>query len=119
MNNALIRVSSVKKYYPITKALLSKKDLFVHAVDGIDLELIKGETFGLVGESGCGKSTLGRVILRLEEPTSGTVTYDGRDFSEFSKDELMHLRAKLQIIFQDPYSSLNPENRSRRSSGRG
>ena len=108
MNNALIRVASVKKYYPITKALLSKKELFVRAVDGIDTELIRGETFGLVGESGCGKSTLGRVILRLEEPTSGTVTYDGRDFSTLAKDELMHLRAKLQIIFQDPYSSLNP-----------
>jgi oligopeptide transport system ATP-binding protein len=108
MNDVLIRVSAVKKYYQITRAFLSKKDLYVRAVDGIDLDLIKGETFGLVGESGCGKSTLGRVILRLEEPTSGTVTYDGRDFSELSKDELMHLRAKLQIIFQDPYSSLNP-----------
>lgn len=106
--DALIKLSSVKKYYPITRALLAKKDLFVRAVDGVDFKLLRGETFGLVGESGCGKSTLGRVILRLEEPTSGTVTYNGRDFSTLSKNELLHLRAKLQIIFQDPYSSLNP-----------
>jgi oligopeptide/dipeptide ABC transporter ATP-binding protein len=104
----LIELKSIKKYYPVTRGFMKKKDLFVRAVDGVTLSIFRGETLGLVGESGCGKSTLGRVLLRLEDPTSGTVLYEGRDMADLSAKELKEMRLKLQIIFQDPYSSLNP-----------
>ncbi len=104
----LIQLKSIKKYYPVTQGFLKRKDLFVRAVDGVTFSIFRGETLGLVGESGCGKSTLGRVLLRLEKPTSGSVLYDGRDMAELSAGELKEMRLKLQIIFQDPYSSLNP-----------
>jgi oligopeptide/dipeptide ABC transporter ATP-binding protein len=107
-NQAFIELRAVKKYYPIKLDFFSKGKHFVRAVDGITLDLSPGETFGLVGESGCGKSTLGRVLLHLEKPTDGTIRYRGRDLSSFSRHELTELRAKLQLIFQDPYSSLNP-----------
>ena len=81
---------------------------FVHAVDQVDLEIIKGETLGLVGESGCGKSTLGRLILKLEEPSSGSVFFSGEDLEGYHKKKMQHYRRNAQIIFQDPYSSLNP-----------
>ncbi len=104
----LISLIGLKKYYPVSRGLLRKKDFTVKAVDGVDLAIRRGEIIGIVGESGCGKSTLGRLVLRLEEPTEGKVFYDGRDLATFSPAGLRGLRAKLQIIFQDPYSSLNP-----------
>ncbi|MBN2225425.1 MAG: ATP-binding cassette domain-containing protein [Deltaproteobacteria bacterium] len=104
----LIQLTAVKKYYPVNRGFLKRKGLSVKAVDDIDLVIRRGETLGIVGESGCGKSTLGRLILRLEEPTQGKVFYEGRDMASFSPGRLQQLRAKLSIIFQDPYASLNP-----------
>ena len=104
----LIEIKSVKKHYPVIRSFFKERNLFVRAVDGVTLTIFKGETLGLVGESGCGKSTLGRLILRLDEPTGGSISYNGRDMASLSSRELKGLRAKLQVIFQDPYSSLNP-----------
>ena len=97
----LIELQDIKKYFVVPNGLL-------HAVDGINLSIEKGETLGIVGESGCGKSTLGRVMLRLHEPTSGHILYDGMDITTFRKDEMVRMRRYMQIIFQDPYASLNP-----------
>ncbi len=104
----LLELNSIKKYYPVVQGFVKKKNIFLKAVDGVTFSIFRGETLGLVGESGCGKSTLGRVILRLEKPTSGTVLFDGKDMAGLSSKELKKLRLKLQIIFQDPYASLNP-----------
>ncbi len=104
----LIQLVAVKKYYPVSRGFFTRKIFTVKAVDVVDLEIRRGETLGIVGESGCGKSTLGRLILRLEEPTEGKIIYSGRDMSSFSRTEMQRLRAKLSIIFQDPYASLNP-----------
>jgi oligopeptide transport system ATP-binding protein len=104
----LIELIGVKKYYPVSRGFFRHKELSVKAVDDVDLVIRRGETLGIVGESGCGKSTLGRLILRLEEPTQGKIIYAGRDMASFSKGQLQNLRAKLSIIFQDPYASLNP-----------
>jgi oligopeptide transport system ATP-binding protein len=104
----LVATERISKYYPVERKLFSRSDRFVRAVDGVSLRVRRGETTGLVGESGCGKSTLGRLILRLVEPTFGRVTYDGKDISRLSQRELRPLRRRMQIIFQDPYSSLNP-----------
>jgi len=97
----LIRTIGLKKHFPV-------EDGFLHAVDGLDISINSGSTFGVVGESGCGKSTLGRVIIRLLEATSGQVLFGGKDLLQCKKDELKRLRREMQIIFQDPYSSLNP-----------
>lgn len=97
----LIETKRLKKYFPVPSGHL-------HAVDDINLQINKGETLGIVGESGCGKSTLGRVILRLHEATSGEVLYDGMDINTFNASEMRHMRQIMQIIFQDPYASLNP-----------
>jgi oligopeptide/dipeptide ABC transporter ATP-binding protein len=105
---SLIELTDVKKYYPVTRGFFTRKDLTVKAVDSVDLVIRRGETLGIVGESGCGKSTLGRLILRLEEPTEGRIAYEGRDMASFSSSEMQKLRARLSIIFQDPYASLNP-----------
>jgi len=104
----LIKLVAVRKYYPVTRGFFTRKELTVKAVDDVDLSIGRGETLGIVGESGCGKSTLGRLILRLEEPTRGKIVYNGQDMASFSPGRLQKLRARLSIIFQDPYASLNP-----------
>jgi oligopeptide/dipeptide ABC transporter ATP-binding protein len=104
----LLKVRGLKKHFPIHGGLFRRQVATVYAVDGIDFDVLKGETFSLVGESGCGKTTLGRTILRLIEPTAGTVEFNGRNITGISQNELRPLRQKLQIIFQDPFGSLNP-----------
>ena len=107
-NNNYIEVKGLKKYFPIHAGVLRKTAGHVKAVDGIDFTIRRGRTFGLVGESGCGKSTTGRAMLRLVQPTAGEFNFDGSSVFDAKKHELQLLRTKLQIIFQDPYSSLNP-----------
>src|ERR1700675_4838628 len=105
---ALLRIKNLKKYFPIRGGLFSREVARVHAVDDVSFELLKGETLGLVGESGCGKSTTGRCILRLIEPTAGEVWFEDKNVTTLDKRSLRHLRRDMQIIFQDPYASLNP-----------
>ena len=110
----LVRCSGLRKEFPAgSEGLLGQKRLTVKAVDGVTLKIDTGETLGLVGESGSGKSTLGRLILRLIEPTNGQVFFDGRELGALSRRELRHLRREMQLVFQDPYSSLNPRMRVR------
>ena len=104
----VLDVRDLKKHFPIRKGLLRRTVGHVYAVDGVTFSIGEGETLGLVGESGCGKSTVGRAILRLIEPTSGQVLIDGQDIAPLSKRELRPMRQRMQIIFQDPFSSLNP-----------
>ncbi len=107
-NEILLRVDNLVKYFPIYEGIIRRQVGAVHAVDGVSFDIYKGETLGLVGESGCGKSTAGRTILRLYKPTDGHVYYDGTDLASLSDREMRGMRRKLQIIFQDPYASLNP-----------
>ncbi|MFC1974723.1 ABC transporter ATP-binding protein, partial [Chloroflexota bacterium] len=107
-NDKLLEAESLKKYYPVTAGLLAKHIADVKAVDGVSFHIIEGETMGLVGESGCGKSTLGRILLRLEEPTAGKVLYKGSDIVTWDRRRLKELRKEVQMIFQDPQSSLDP-----------
>src|SRR6185436_6788304 len=104
----VLRVNNLKTYFPIRKGVFGKISGYVKAVDDVTFDVYPGETLGLVGESGCGKTTLGRTILRLIEPTSGHVIFKGKDFALLEGKELRRMRRHIQIIFQDPYSSLNP-----------
>lgn len=107
----MLKLENIKKYYPIKKGIISRTVDELKAVDGVSLEIFQGETLGLVGESGCGKSTIGRAILRLEDPSSGQILFNGEDITKYSPAKMLKLRSKLQIVFQDPFSSLNPRKR--------
>ena len=108
---SLLEIHNLKKYFPVGGGLFSSHKGEVRAVDGVDLTVEEGETLGIVGESGCGKSTLGRTILRLIEPTAGEIRFEGKDLLKLSSRELRQMRREMQIIFQDPYASLNPRMR--------
>jgi oligopeptide/dipeptide ABC transporter ATP-binding protein len=103
-----LRVSGLKKHFPVHRGFLQRVSGWVKAVDGVDFEIEKGKTLGLVGESGCGKSTVGRLILKLLDPDGGKIIYRGTDITRFSQKEMKPLRKEMQIVFQDPYGSLNP-----------
>ena len=107
-DNTLLEVKNLKMYFPVTKGLLKKTVANVKAVDDVSFSIKKGETLGLVGESGCGKTTVARCILRLYRPTAGQIIFEGQDISAWPKNKIRPLRQKMQLIFQDPYSSLDP-----------
>ncbi len=107
-NIPLIQVRNLKKYYPVKGGIITHTTGYIKAVDGVSFSIEKGKTLGLVGESGCGKSTIGRQLVGLEKPTEGTIFYRGKDLALYSKQEMQKIRTKLQMVFQDPYSSLNP-----------
>jgi peptide/nickel transport system ATP-binding protein/oligopeptide transport system ATP-binding protein len=106
--SALVEIDDLVKDFPVKSGMLRRTTGYVHAVDHVNLEIAKGESLGLVGESGCGKSTLGRVLVRLLDPTSGRILFDGKDLATLRGQELRALRSQFQIIFQDPYSALDP-----------
>ena len=107
MSEVILSIRGLTKHYELSSAFFRGKDV-VHAVESVNLEIHEGETLGIVGESGCGKSTLGRMIVRLEEPTDGVILFEGNDLAKVSKKKLRGLRQRFQMIFQDPYASLNP-----------
>lgn len=108
MDEVLLDVRKLKKYFPVKGGLFQRQAGYIKAVDGVDLTVEQGQSFGLVGESGSGKTTVGKTILRLIEPTEGEIVFEGQDLCQLSESEMRHLRAEMQMIFQDPYSSLNP-----------
>ena len=107
MSKTLLKVEGVKQYYPVSTGLMGKT-AYVKAVDGVDFEVEEGEVFGIVGESGCGKSTLGKSICKLIEPTAGKIWLDGEEIAGYSNRQMQAVRKKIQMVFQDPYASLNP-----------
>ena len=107
-NNNILTVEGLKKYFPVRRGFFQRAAGWIKAVDGVDFEIEQGKTLGLVGESGCGKSTVARVILKLLEPDDGDIIYRGRDISRFSQKDMKPFRKEMQIIFQDPFGSLNP-----------
>ena len=107
MSEVLLNVENLCQYYKVSKGLFGKTQ-YVKAVDGVNFQVYKGEVFGIVGESGCGKSTLGKTICKLIEPTSGKIEFEGRDITDLSRKEMREVRKDMQMVFQDPYASLNP-----------
>jgi len=109
LKEPLVEVRDLVKHFPLTRGIMFRKQVgAVHAVDGVSFDVLRGETLGIVGETGCGKTTTARLIMRLLEPTSGTIRFDGEDVTGISRRRLLPLRRRMQMIFQDPYSSLNP-----------
>lgn len=112
MSETVVKVESIKKWFPVrmgfVTSMLSRRQLYVKAIDGVSFDIKKGEIFGLAGESGSGKTTTGRVILRLIEPTAGKITFHGDDITHLDDEQMRPLRRRMQIVFQDPYESLNP-----------
>lgn len=106
--SALLEIRGLTKHFGLKKSIFQRERQYVHALDGIDLDLVQGETLSVVGESGSGKSTLGRTIVRLERPTAGTIRFEGQDIGGAKGAQDQHLRQSIQMIFQDPYASLNP-----------
>ncbi|MCK4368881.1 MAG: ATP-binding cassette domain-containing protein [Dehalococcoidales bacterium] len=107
-DDAILDVKDLKMYFPVTRGILRRKVADVKAVDGVTFTLKRGETLGLVGESGCGKTTTGRCVLRLYQPTAGQILFEGEDISSLSESKMRHIRSNMALIFQDPYSSLDP-----------
>lgn len=110
-DETLLEARGLKKHFPVKSGLVGRRTGFLRAVDGIDLAIRRGETVGLVGESGCGKTTLGRSLLRLVEPSEGSLSFEGREITHLPREPMRRLRREMQMIFQDPYSSLNPRMR--------
>ena len=116
---ALLEIRNLKKYFPVHSGLLGRRAELVKAIDDVSLDVEDGETVGLVGESGCGKTSLGRCLIRLIEPTAGTITFEGQELSALSGSAMRGVRRKMQMIFQDPYASLNPRMRVGDTIGEG